>query len=98
PIGPHTSYQAISDLTWIRGKHTLKLGFTWNYLDRFQVSPQATINFGRRPTSDLRDLNATCYGVASFLLRLPTDSRRAAGDTSASLSNNEYRAVLLHDM
>lgn len=98
PIGPHTSYQAISDLTWIRGKHTVKIGFTWNHLNSFQVSPQASINFSRRPTSDLRDLNATGYGVATFLLGLPTDSRRAAGDTSAILSNNEYHGFVQDEM
>src|SRR5207249_865582 len=90
----HTSFQGITDLTWIRGKHSFKVGFTVNHLDSFQASPQATIGFGRRPTSNLTDLSGTGYGVASFLLGLPTDSRRAAGDTSAILSNNEYHGFL----
>ena len=94
PIGPHNMYQSIGDVTWIRGRHTFKAGLTWNYLDSFQASPQASIGFGRRPTSDLRDLTNTGYGVATFLLGLPTDSRRAAGDTSALLSHNEYHAFL----
>ena len=54
----------------VRGRHSFKLGFTWDYLDSFQASPEANIGFGRRPASDLRDLNATGYGVASFLLGL----------------------------
>jgi hypothetical protein len=94
PIGPHTSFQGITDLTWIRGKHSFKVGFTINNLDSFQASPQASIGFSRRPTSNLIDLNATGYGVAGFLLDLPTDSRRAAGDTSAKLSQYEYHGFL----
>jgi hypothetical protein len=90
PIGPHNLYQGIGDMTWIRGKHTVKTGLTVNHLNSFQASPEANIGFGRRPTSDLRDLNATGYGVASFLTGLPTDARRAAGDTSALLGHNEY--------
>lgn len=90
PIGPHNLYQSIGDVTWIHGSHTVRTGFTWNYLDSFQASPEAVIGFGRQPTSNLVDQNNTGYGVASFLLGLPTDSRRAAGDTSALLSHNEY--------
>lgn len=98
PIGPHTSFQGISDLTWIRGKHSFKLGFTVNHLDSFQASPQASIGFGRRPTSNLVDLSGTGYGVATFLLGLPTESRRAAGDTSAKLSHYEYHGFLQDEM
>lgn len=98
PIGPHTSFQGITDLTWIRGKHSFRLGFTVNHLDSFQASPQATIGFGRRPTSNLVDLTGTGYGVATFLLGLPTDSRRAAGDTSAKLSHYEYHGFLQDEM
>jgi hypothetical protein len=94
PIGPHNLYQSIGDVTWISGKHTVKAGLTWNYLNSFQASPEASIGFGRRPTSDLRDLNASGYGVASFLAGLPTDARRAAGDTSALLSHNEYHSFI----
>lgn len=94
PIGPHTFYQSIADVTWIKGRHTLKAGFNWNTLRSFQASPQATIAFDRRPTSDLKDLNATGYGPTTFLLGLPTSARRAAGDTSAQLSNNEYHGFL----
>jgi hypothetical protein len=94
PIGPHTSFQGITDMTWIVGKHSFKFGFTINHLDSFQASPQASIGFGRRPTSNLTDLSGTGYGVATFLLGLPTDSRRAAGDTSAKLSNSEYHGYI----
>ena len=85
-------------MTWIRGRHTIKTGLTWNYLNSFQASPEAGIGFGRRPTSDLRDLNASGYGVASFLGGLPTDARRAAGDTSALLSHNEYHFFIQDEM
>jgi Carboxypeptidase regulatory-like domain len=94
PIGPHTSFQGITDLTWIQGKHTVKTGFTINHLDSFQASPQAGIGFSRRPTSDLTNVSTTGYGVATFLLGLPTDSRRAAGDSSAKLSHYEYHGFL----
>lgn len=98
PIGPHTSYQAIGDITWIKGRHSFKAGLTWNTLRSFQASPQASISFGRKPTSDLVDLSGTGHGVATFLLGLPTDSRRAAGDTSARLSHNEYHGFLQDDI
>ncbi|HWB96099.1 MAG TPA: hypothetical protein VG672_05340, partial [Bryobacteraceae bacterium] len=94
PIGPHTFYQGITDLSYVRGRHNFKTGFTWNTLRSFQASPQADITFGRQPTSDLVDQAATGYGVATFLLGLPTASRRAAGDTSARLSNNEFHYFL----
>ena len=98
PIGPHTTYQTITDLTWIHGRHSFKVGFTWNDLHSFQAGPQASISFGRRPTSDLIDLQNTGYGPATFLLGLPTDSRRAAGDTTARLSNNEYHGFIQDDI
>jgi hypothetical protein len=98
PIGPHTSFQGITDLTWIHAKHTFKAGFTINHLDSFQASPQAGIGFGRRPTSDLTNVSTSGYGVATFLLGLPTDSRRAAGDTSAKLSHYEYHGFLQDEM
>jgi hypothetical protein len=94
PIGPHDLYQSIGDITWNHGRHAVKAGLTWNYLDSFQASPQASIGFTRRPTSNLVDQNATGYGVATFLLGLPTDARRAGGDTSALLSHNEYHFFL----
>ncbi|HUQ92499.1 MAG TPA: TonB-dependent receptor [Bryobacteraceae bacterium] len=98
PIGPHTFFQFINDVSWIRGRHTVKAGFTLDHLDSFQASPQAGIGFGRRPTSDLRDLVGSGYGVASFLLGLPTDSRRAAGDTSAQLSQFEYHGFVQDEL
>ncbi len=98
PIGPHTFYQGIADLTWIHGRHSVKAGFTTSFLDSFQASPQASIGFSRRPTSNLRDLAASGYGVATFLLGLPTDSRRAAGDTSAQLSQHEYHGFLQDEL
>ncbi|MFN7938708.1 MAG: TonB-dependent receptor [Bryobacteraceae bacterium] len=94
PIGPHNYQQFISDVSWVRGRHSVKAGFTVNHLSSFQASPQASIGFGRRPSSNLRDLTATGHGVATFLLGLPTDSRRAAGDTSAQLSQYEYHGFL----
>jgi carboxypeptidase family protein len=68
PIGPHTSFQGITDLTWISGMHTVKVGFTINHLDSFQASPQASIGFSRRPTSDLTNGNTTGYGDTSAKL------------------------------
>jgi len=98
PIGPHTSFQGISDVTWNRGKHSLKAGFTFNRLLSFQASPQASISFGRRPTTDLIDSTKSGWGPATFLLGLPTSSRRAAGDTSADVIGNEYHVFLQDEM
>ncbi|MBM3736426.1 MAG: TonB-dependent receptor [Acidobacteria bacterium] len=94
PIGPHNYYQNVADLTWIKGKHSFKTGLTISYLNSFQASPQASIGFSRRPTSNLVDLRGTGHGAATFLLGLPTDARRAAGDTSAKLSQFEYHGFL----
>ncbi|HEY7302994.1 MAG TPA: carboxypeptidase regulatory-like domain-containing protein [Bryobacteraceae bacterium] len=98
PIGPHTSTQAITDLTWIRGRHNLKLGLTWNTLHSYQASPQAGLSFSRNPTSDLVDLTNTGYGPATFLLGLPSSARCACGDSSARLSNNEYHGFVQDDV
>lgn len=94
PIGPHTSTQAIGDLTWVRGRHEFKFGLTWNTLHSYQASPQAGLSFSRNPTSDLIDLANTGYGPATFLLALPTSARCACGDSSARLSNNEYHGYV----
>jgi hypothetical protein len=94
PIGPHTSYNSIGDITWIHGRHTLKFGITWIDLHSFQASPQATINFTRAPTSNLINQQTTGYGPATFLLGLVTDSRRTIGDTSARLSNNQFSGFI----
>ena len=92
PIGPHNTYQAIGDISLVRGRHTVKAGLTYNTTRSFQASPQGSISFARYPTSNLIDQRSTGYGAATYLLGLPTASRRTLGDTSATLSNNEYHA------
>lgn len=98
PIGPHNTYQFINDLSWIHGRHTVKVGFTLSHLNSFQASPQASLAFSRRPTSDLLDQTGTGHGVATFLLGYPTSSRRAAGDTSALLTQKEYHGFIQDEL
>ena len=97
PIGPHNTYQAIGDMTWVRGRHTLKAGLTRNTTRSFQASPTGVVNFVRYPTSNLIDQKNTGYGAATFLLGLPTSATRTLGDTSARLSNNEYHIFLMDE-
>ena len=60
------------DLTMVRGKHTLKMGMTYemvHYNGFGQQNIQGQVSFNRRVTGQIGDLaNATGNGFASFLL------------------------------
>jgi hypothetical protein len=98
---PYNSWQAVPNLTWNRGAHTLHFGFEVHYEARGNVSlgnAYGTLTFGSglaRQATD-RSLTATDgFGIASLLLGIPT---------SGSIDNNvttyvsrEYYAGYVQD-
>jgi Carboxypeptidase regulatory-like domain len=72
-LGAQTRYSINENLTWTRGSHTMKFGFShWRYLNnsRTQSSTAGAFTFSNQMTSQPDSPNLSSWGssVASFLL------------------------------
>ena len=63
PIGPHTSYQGITDMTWIRGRHSCESRFHLG--SSGQLSSQPAGEYRLRPASYLRPARSNATGLRS---------------------------------
>ena len=96
PLGAANNWEYRADLTKIKGKHTITLGGSvvrsWLHAD----NAYASADFDNLPTSDPQNSAATGSGLASFLLGIPSDAAREAGDGGQSLFGN-YCALYATD-
>jgi hypothetical protein len=69
------TYQVLDNITWIRGKHTLKVGGDFRYLEGLGSNVYASLRMGQYTfnNSITRDLIGTPY--AAFLLGVPDQTR-----------------------
>ena len=94
--------EAQTHFTWIRGDHTFKSGFDFTFM-AFNVTrperPAGSYDFGRTFTQGpdpLTSGSATGYGVATFLLGLPTGGS-ITNDPSLAASQKFYAWYLQDD-
>ncbi len=73
---PADNYQIKGDMTWVKGKHTLRFGgdFMFATMSRTQASHGA--NYTEYATADLQNSAATGHSIASMLLNYVNNSTR----------------------
>jgi outer membrane receptor protein involved in Fe transport len=69
------NWNAAADLTWLRGKHTLKAGFQMLQISRLQTNQFGQIFFSNEATRDPNATSTTGDPLASALLGIPTQIR-----------------------
>lgn len=80
----NNSYPIIDDLAWIRGRHTIKIGFSGEILHpntQFLLSPRGSFTFRNIFTADPRTPGTTGQAFADFLLGLPNQAAAGVGNT-----------------
>jgi hypothetical protein len=95
-----TTYNLTSNLSWIRGKHALKVGgdarIVSGAVSNPQTQPQGRFNFDRNYTSR-GGASGTGYSVASMLLGYPTSIQRDVVDTWPLIHRNFLGTFLQDD-
>jgi len=95
------NYQILDSFTYIRGKHTLKLGGDLRLRRHgfFQaLNPQGTLYFDQQFTSDLTNPDVTSgSSLASFLLGYPISAARDGQKEPYGMSWWEMSAYLMDD-
>lgn len=82
------------DYSLIRGRHTLKGGFSLNKFVSFTGGLNPTISFGLPQTQNLITPTGTGDGYASFLLGTPNSAGRAIGLPLMDVDGNFYGAYV----
>lgn len=92
PMNPaiHT-YEAADTLTWIRGSHMIKLGFSYFRFQFFMpTNGQVNGQYNFRG-------NFTGNSLADFILGLPGDTSRRIGDLKSYMFSSTYGAFVQDD-
>lgn len=75
-------FHFIENLSWIRGRHTLKFGAEWKPIVNFSILqppyPRGTFSFNGNFTRDPNDRNATGLGFADFALGITSSASIAS--------------------
>jgi len=69
------NWNAAADLTWLRGKHNLKVGFQMLQISRLQTNRFGELFFSNEATRDPNATSTTGDPLASALLGIPTQVR-----------------------
>ncbi|HZT40086.1 MAG TPA: TonB-dependent receptor [Bryobacteraceae bacterium] len=71
-------YHFIENLSWIKGRNTVKFGAEWKPIVNFSILqppyPRGRFNFNGNFTRDPNNLSATGLGFADFVLGIPSSS------------------------
>ena len=81
-------YQLNERLTWLRGRHTMKFGGSWNYYRSKSYYPG---NNGHNGFFSYTNFNFTGYAFADFLL--DQVSRKGRGSTSDAWTHLQHRVA-----
>ncbi len=81
-------YQLNERLTWLRGRHTMKFGSSWNYYRSKSYYPG---NNGHNGFISYTNFNFTGYAFADFLL--DQVSRKGRGSTSDAWTHLQHRVA-----
>lgn len=88
---PVTQHQSVLNVTKIKGKHSMRMGFSY---DNFRGSQDnfftSGFNFTKLSTVNRQDLVNTGSPVASFLLGLPESGSRNIGNTEVHMRWSLY--------
>jgi hypothetical protein len=85
------SWQAKDDLSWSKGKHSLKLGASWMHTHKwqqFQLNAGGQFNFNS---------SATGNGFADFLMGFASSYSEPASVDFVHISTNNYNAYAMDD-
>jgi Carboxypeptidase regulatory-like domain/TonB dependent receptor len=91
---PQNTYQATDTVSWVRGKHSLRVGFSvvHNGFGFFQLgAPSGSLSFTGTYTNNPASSSGTGAGYADFMLGLPASSSKSLlGSGIPYLSYTEY--------
>jgi hypothetical protein len=97
-LSPTNDMQYIFKVSNVRGKHTIKVGFSidniWGVHDNLN---ETSFSFTRFATADPQNAVSTGSSLASFLLGLPDGGNRRLGDTSLDSVWNMYHFYVNDD-
>ena len=97
-LSPTNDMQYLFKVSHVRGKHTLKVGFSidniWGIHDNLN---ETSFSFTRFATADPQNAISTGSSLASFLLGLPDGGNRRLGDTAMDSTWNMYHFYVNDD-
>ena len=98
-LSPTNDMQYIFKVSNVRGRHTIKAGFSidniWGVHDNLN---ETNFSFTRFATADPQNAISTGSSIASFLLGLPDGGNRRLGDTSLDSIWNMYHFYFNDDI
>ena len=97
-------WQQLADLSMVRGKQTLKMGFEWIHMNGFtdNYGIEGNFTYDNLPTAGFDSSGATIAGtgssVASFLLALPSNGLRNVGQKAVYMHQNTVAGYFQDDI
>ena len=96
---PSNIWQEQASVSIVRGKHSTKMGFEMLRTQHTNdANNQPWFIFSSVPTDDPQNPGATGSGLASYLIGLPTEGRRAVGNTTGYMRSTTYSGYLQDDI
>lgn len=74
-VGRQRTYQVLDNLTWTRGKHALKFGADYRFLEGLSVNVYAALRLGQYTFDNSVTRNLIGAPYAAFLLGVPDQTR-----------------------
>ncbi|HXN25022.1 MAG TPA: TonB-dependent receptor [Candidatus Dormibacteraeota bacterium] len=96
----NNSFTLIDDLSYVRGRHTIKVGFSGERLlpsTRFLLSPRGSFTFRNIFTADPQNPTGTGNSFADFLLGLPNTAAAGVGDNLVHLQSWRFGTYVQDD-
>jgi hypothetical protein len=96
----NNSFTLIDDLSYVRGRHTIKAGFSGERLlptTRFLLSPRGSFTFRNIFTADPQNPTTTGNSFADFLLGLPNTAAAGVGDNLVHLQSWRFGGYVQDD-
>ncbi len=96
--GPDTNHQIIVNVMKTRGRHTFNVGTEFKRTKMFHDGQFANWAFRSDPTSDPQNRGTTGYGLASYLLGIPSHADRIIGNAALDAVAHNYHYYIQDDI
>ncbi|PYV10188.1 MAG: hypothetical protein DMG23_08500, partial [Acidobacteria bacterium] len=96
--GPDKNHQIIGNVMKARGRHTFNVGTEFKRTRMFHDGQFANWAFRSDPTSDPQNRGTTGYGLASYLLGIPSHADRIIGNAALDAVALNYHYYIQDDI